>query len=326
VWYDIGMAYYRRRDPLLGLAVIVVLAIIKLTPILIEFIAKHIVFTIFFIIICFLFGIWLKDFTDRHSIVSARKMFVKGPNTLGNEFCTVKYFQNDKIIVIDNKPDRFGKKKMFTLSHQPGVNLNKGWRDICRLFDNYSTVDYMAQVLDFNKSEIVVLETKQVPKPTPEQKQINIDNSNIGPKYVEMGSITPDPYSNGCGTPNTASGDFVNIDNIQNVKPTKQRNQDSVEFVNMEDINKVNMVSKIDINSADAQELSKLPGINIVMSKRIIEHRNLNGGFKSIDEFIAVSGVKEHFISKIKPLITLNEQSSNDVAEDNYNEGRIIDF
>lgn len=324
--YHNGMSYYsRRHDPIASLIIIAIIAVIKLFPLLVEFIAKHIVFTIFFVIICFLIGVWLKDFTDRHSIVSARKAFVKGPNTLGNELCTVKYFPNDKIIVIDNKPDRYGKKKMFTLSQQPGVSLARGWRDICRLFDNYSTVDYMAQVLDFNKSEIVVLETRQAPKPKPEQKQINIDNSNTGPKYVEMGAITPDPYSNGCETPNVGSSNFVNLDNIQNAKPVQKRNQDSVEFVNMEDINKTNSVSKMDINSVDAKELSKLPGINIVMAKKIIEYRNINGSFKTVDEFIEVSGVKEHFVAKIKPLIVI-QQTSNDITENDYNEGRIIDF
>lgn len=51
----------------------------------------------------------------------------------------------------------------------------------------------------------------------------------------------------------------------------------------------------IDINSCTAQEMTRLPGITIVDAKRAVEHRETQGRFKSVDEFISFLKVKPHF-------------------------------
>ena len=50
-------------------------------------------------------------------------------------------------------------------------------------------------------------------------------------------------------------------------------------------------VAKIDINSADEATLSTLDGIGPAKAKAIIEYRNKNGKFKSIEEFEKVPGI-----------------------------------
>ena len=59
----------------------------------------------------------------------------------------------------------------------------------------------------------------------------------------------------------------------------------------------------IDINIADAEEFSTLPGIGPSLANRIIEYRNKNGDFKSINELAKVSGIGKSTIEKIKDYI-----------------------
>ena len=59
----------------------------------------------------------------------------------------------------------------------------------------------------------------------------------------------------------------------------------------------------IDINIADAEELSTLSGIGPSLANRIIEYRNKNGDFKSINELAKVSGIGKSTIEKIKDYI-----------------------
>lgn len=101
----------------------------------------------------------------------------------------------------------------------------------------------------------------------------------------------------------------------------------SAELVKTEQADEVEPVSgeKVDINSASANELSTLPGVNIVGAKKIVEYRNLNGLFTSEDEFIKAANVKEHFIPKIKSMIIIGKsQQIQNVADTDG--GRVVDF
>lgn len=61
----------------------------------------------------------------------------------------------------------------------------------------------------------------------------------------------------------------------------------------------------ININTATADELDGLPGIGPVMSARIIEYREENGLFKTVDELKSVSGIGEKSFEKLKEYITV---------------------
>jgi len=62
----------------------------------------------------------------------------------------------------------------------------------------------------------------------------------------------------------------------------------------------------VDINRAGVDELDKLPGIGPALAGRIIDYRDKNNGFVSIEEIKLVSGIGDKVYENIKDLITVN--------------------
>ncbi|MCB2184414.1 MAG: helix-hairpin-helix domain-containing protein [Desulfobulbaceae bacterium] len=61
----------------------------------------------------------------------------------------------------------------------------------------------------------------------------------------------------------------------------------------------------ININTADQQTLESLPGIGPAKAKAIIEYRNDQGSFQSLDELTNVKGIGDKLLEKIKADIEL---------------------
>ena len=139
-----------------------------------------------------------------------------------------------------------------------------------------------------------------------------------------MNNVRPDTFAEGSAIANKGSEHFVNMENIQEAPKTIERQVDAPEFVEMGEV--LSKESKqIDVNNATASEISILPGINIVMAKKIVEFRDTNGLFKNEEDFFKIANVKEHFIPKIKAMIKFGNKPTPKNDDDN-DEGRIIDF
>ena len=63
----------------------------------------------------------------------------------------------------------------------------------------------------------------------------------------------------------------------------------------------------IDINTASAEELDQLPGIGAVIAQRIVDYRQANGSFASIEEIMEVKGIGESTFADIRDSITVGE-------------------
>lgn len=60
---------------------------------------------------------------------------------------------------------------------------------------------------------------------------------------------------------------------------------------------------KVNLNTASEQELCTIPGIGPGKAQKILEYRNDNGKFGTIEDIMKVSGIKEKFFAKIKDYI-----------------------
>jgi competence protein ComEA len=62
---------------------------------------------------------------------------------------------------------------------------------------------------------------------------------------------------------------------------------------------------KVNLNTATTSELETLPGIGPAKSSAILEYRESNGAFKTIEDLKSISGIGDKTFEKLKDLITV---------------------
>ena len=65
----------------------------------------------------------------------------------------------------------------------------------------------------------------------------------------------------------------------------------------------------VDINTANATELTKFNGVGPATAKKIIAYRDANGLFASCDDLINVKGIGQKTLEKIKPDCSIGEET-----------------
>lgn len=98
--------------------------------------------------------------------------------------------------------------------------------------------------------------------------------------YIEIEKC-PDTMNNACINSNQKEENTTSKDSIQNAS------------------------KMISINQATLEELITLPSIGESKAQAIIEYRNKNGNFKTIDDILNVSGIGNSVFEKIKDSITV---------------------
>ncbi|ACA46226.1 hypothetical protein FDB72_14770 [Clostridium botulinum] len=174
-----------------------------------------------------------------------------------------------------------------------------------------------------------ILEDKNVE----EQSKINFMRNKIAKEYG-----LDDINSNNTIKDNTSQNDSVrersninaeakieNFDmknkeeNINNISPVMPKVENTVNDIK----NNVNNEELLDINSCSELELSRLPGIGLILAKKAVNFRNSRNGFNSVDEFIETVGVKPHFVDTVKTMICCNPVK---IVETVKMSGRRVDF
>ncbi len=64
------------------------------------------------------------------------------------------------------------------------------------------------------------------------------------------------------------------------------------------------LAGQININTASQDELQTLPFIGPKIAERIVEYREKQGPFKSIDDLLKIKGIGQKKLEKIRPLVT----------------------
>ena len=106
-------------------------------------------------------------------------------------------------------------------------------------------------------------------------------------------------------------GDFKRIEDLIKIKGIgkktieKLRPHITLELTQEEDSEDNNPEGKININLADIDEFSIMPGIGPTKKKRIIKYRKKNGNFKTKEELMSVKGIGEKIYGKINIFITI---------------------
>lgn len=102
--------------------------------------------------------------------------------------------------------------------------------------------------------------------------------------------------------------DFLKTKEIENKKIESCIQPDQNSLINdacIDSSENTELTLKVSINNASIEDLMTLPGIGEAKAKSIIEYRDANGGFKSIEEIQNVSGIGENVFAKIKEFITI---------------------
>jgi comEA protein len=72
---------------------------------------------------------------------------------------------------------------------------------------------------------------------------------------------------------------------------------------------------KVNLNTATLSQLEDLPGIGPSLAARIVEHRQKNGAFKSVEDVMAVRGIGEKNFSKIQGYLTVGAPAAQSTRE-----------
>src|SRR5688572_22796226 len=60
----------------------------------------------------------------------------------------------------------------------------------------------------------------------------------------------------------------------------------------------------VDINAAGVEELMSVPGIGQSIAQRIVEYRDKNGPYASVDDLLKIQGIGEKSLAKIRERLT----------------------
>lgn len=71
-----------------------------------------------------------------------------------------------------------------------------------------------------------------------------------------------------------------------------------------------NALAAVNVNTATQEQLESLNGIGPAKAKTIIDYRNKNGSFKTIEDLDKVPGIGKGILSKIKADVTVSGATS----------------
>lgn len=66
----------------------------------------------------------------------------------------------------------------------------------------------------------------------------------------------------------------------------------------------------VNVNTASSNDLQLLPRVGPALAGRILEFREANGPFAAVDELIAVKGIGETSLEKLRPFVAVSGQTT----------------
>jgi competence protein ComEA len=144
--------------------------------------------------------------------------------------------------------------------------------------------------------------------PTPAPIRVHVSGAVRQPDVYELppGSIVKDAVEAAGGPADDADLDGVNL-------AVELRDQQQVYVPRQGEVSPISptvggggaSAGPVNINTATAAELETLPGIGPKTADAIVEHREANGPFETIEDIMDVPGIAEGTFEKIKDGITV---------------------
>ena len=100
-------------------------------------------------------------------------------------------------------------------------------------------------------------------------------------------------------------GEMLYVPTVEEAEERQMgRLDDSSDLPDLADANNTN--GKVNLNTASLEQLMEVPGIGESKARAIIDYRDTNGGFSTIEEVMNIEGIKEGVFSKMKEYIVVN--------------------
>jgi competence protein ComEA len=66
----------------------------------------------------------------------------------------------------------------------------------------------------------------------------------------------------------------------------------------------------VNVNTASAEQLSLLPGVGDARAREIVAARQKLGGFKRVEDLLAIKGIGEASLAKLRPYVSLSGETT----------------
>jgi len=66
----------------------------------------------------------------------------------------------------------------------------------------------------------------------------------------------------------------------------------------------------VNVNTASAEQLTLLPGVGDARAREIIAARQKQGGFKRVEDLLAIKGIGEASLAKLRPYVSLSGETT----------------
>lgn len=156
------------------------------------------------------------------------------------------------------------------------------------------------------------------PTPTPGPIWVDVDGAVAAPGLYQLpptarvqqaieaaGGLAADADVRGISLARPlADGEKVYVPTTEEALPTPQEEPATSSRTASADLG----VGRLDINKATAAELEALPAIGPKTAQAIVEYRQANGPFRSVEDLLQVKGIGEATLARIRDLITVGPE------------------
>lgn len=66
----------------------------------------------------------------------------------------------------------------------------------------------------------------------------------------------------------------------------------------------------VNVNTATPDQLQLLPGVGASRAEAIVAHRKQQGGFEKVEDLLAVKGIGESMLEKMRPFVTVTGKTT----------------